>query len=335
MTTQSKTQTQTQTQTHLQIEKKRQTPLQRLSLQTLPFAQLIRLSKPVGVVIINFPYLNGLYYASSVSGVSDVSLNELFKATVLLTFGTFYLRSWACAWNDIADRNFDKLVARCRNRPMARGAVSPIAGRLFTFCLAVTWYIIMCSFCPFFFSTYGPPLLLLSGIYPYTKRFTHHTPVFLGFTFAWGVLIGSAFGGMDPVLALTQSLKTSGMSLLLLFFHSVIWTTIFETVYAFQDLHDDTKAGIGSMAVRYRTVIRPLLAGLAMLQVGLLITVGLLSSAGFLYYALCPLGNAVILAWMVGVVDFSNTKECGWWFANAPLIVGVSTCVGLLGIHAF
>ena len=158
-----------------------------------PFAQLIRLSRPIGVIIINIPYMHGLCYAASVSD-SPLSLSQVCSRGFQLTFGTFWLRSWACAWNDAVDRDLDRLVSRCHNRPMARGAISATAGHLFTIALTFVWYVTMNSLFDLF-HIYGPPLLLLAGTYPYTKRFMDQTPVFLGFTFSWGILIGSSAGG--------------------------------------------------------------------------------------------------------------------------------------------
>ncbi|MCJ1330847.1 Para-hydroxybenzoate--polyprenyltransferase, mitochondrial precursor (PHB:polyprenyltransferase) [Thelotrema lepadinum] len=294
-----------------------------------PFAQLVRLSKPIGVIIINFPYIHGLYYAAAVS-TSSLSFSQVFLKGLQLTFGTFWLRSWACAWNDVVDRDLDRLVTRCHNRPMARGAISARAGYLFTIALTFVWYVTM-NYLLDSFHIYGPPLLLLASIYPYTKRFMDHTPVFLGFTFAWGILIGSSAGGLDPLYIIYQRPSAEGIGLAALFGYFVIWTTIFETVYAFQDIEDDTKAGIRSMAVRYRDDIRRLLGVLALLEVALLIVLGVATSASKVFYVFCPLTNSLLLIYMVKNVQFGDPQDCGWWFRNGPLMAGISTSIGLLG----
>ena len=294
-----------------------------------PFAQLIRLNRPIGVIIINFPYMHGLCYAVSVSN-SQLSFSQVCFKGLQLTFGTFWLRSWACAWNDVLDRDFDRLVTRCHNRPMARGAISATAGYLFTIALTFIWYVTMNSLLDSF-HMYGPPLLLLAGIYPYTKRFMDQTPVFLGVTFSWGVLIGSSAGGLDPLYILYHRPSGKGLGLAALFGYFVIWTTIFETVYAFQDIEDDTKAGIRSMAVRYRDNIRRLLGALALMEVALLVVLGVATSATNVFYVFCPLMNALLLVYMIKTVNLGDPHDCGWWFRNGPLMAGISMSVGLLG----
>lgn len=290
--------------------------------------ELIRVYRPIGIVIINFPYVHGVLFAAGIS-ITAVYPEELFYALLKLTWGTFLLRSWACAWNDMADRNLDRQVERCRNRPMARGAISYSTAFLFTSAILTVWYFSMHRVCSSF-RHYGPCLLLLSILYPYTKRFTSYTPVFLGVTFACGTLIGSATEQVDPLTVLKEGPSSTGWAILALFLYHVIWTTIFETVYAFQDIRDDTKAGINSMAVLYQKSIRPLLAILSVIQVSLLVAVGILSSTNLLYYLLAPLSNAVLLIWMVGTVDFDRPEQCGWWFANGPLLAGLTTSGGLL-----
>ena len=45
---------------------------------------------------------------------------------VVFVLGVVLTRSAGCAINDFADRNFDRHVARTRNRPLVTGQVDPI-----------------------------------------------------------------------------------------------------------------------------------------------------------------------------------------------------------------
>ena len=301
--------------------------LNQLSRKSYAFGELIRVYKPQGWIVIDYAYIHGFLYALSASN-SSMTFEDKTLALIYMSFGAFTLRSWACAWNDIADRHLDRLVARCCKRPMARGAISYPAALIFTLALTAVWYTSMNATCPSF-SKYGPALLFLASLYPYTKRFTHHTPIFLGATFAMGILIGCAMGGIDPLEAIIYQPWSTGFGILALYFHWIVWTVMFETVYAFQDIRDDTKVGIRSMAIRYQKCIRPLLATLAILQVSLLIATGYVLSANLFYYLLAPALNAALVIWMVRSVDFTNPADCGWWFANTPLLAGPATIAGL------
>lgn len=300
----------------------------------VPYAQLIRLEKPIGVVIIHFPYIVGSLYAACISE-HKLPLQYIARTNILLLCGTFFLRSWACAWNDIADRDLDKLVARCKYRPMASGKLSVRNACLFTGSLWIVWLALMQSFIPSFFN-HGIALTVLSGAYPFTKRFTAYTPVFLGITFAWGILVGLAATGLDP-LQLPLSSRESKLAItgaLLLFFYYTIWTVIFETVYAFQDLPDDTKAGIYSMAVRHQFNIRKVLGVLGVAQVIVLFSLGRVMGASSWYHYLGPpMFNIAMLLKMITSIDFGNSEHCKWWFGHGPLMAGiwmvVSLCVEL------
>jgi 4-hydroxybenzoate polyprenyltransferase len=57
----------------------------------------------------------------------------------------------------------------------------------------------------------------------------------------------------------------------------ILWTTIFDTVYAQQDIEDNIKAVIRSLAVRFGENTKPVLSILVFLQIMLLVVVGLLS----------------------------------------------------------
>lgn len=59
-----------------------------------------------------------------------------------------------------------------------------------------------------------------------------------------------------------------------LFIANVLWIMIYDTVSAHQDIHDDIKAGVKSMAIRFSDGTRKLVAILATVQVALLLYAG-------------------------------------------------------------
>ena len=99
---------------------------------------------------------------------------------------------------------------------------------------------------------YALPSILLWIYYPWAKRHTNCPQFVLGFVLAWGIVIGSLAMGVEPFASGSMG---SGMkprveiSTSCLFMASVIWTMIYDTVYAHLDLKDDLKACIKSLAV--------------------------------------------------------------------------------------
>ena len=82
------------------------------------YAQLTRLDRPIGIWLLLWPVLWALWLSSD--GRPDPHVFIVFVLGVVLT------RSAGCAMNDFADRNFDRHVARTRDRPLVTGQVDPI-----------------------------------------------------------------------------------------------------------------------------------------------------------------------------------------------------------------
>src|SRR5690606_18008850 len=80
------------------------------------YERLMRLDKPIGILLLLLPTLWALW---AVSG-GEPPLTVLW----ICVFVTVLMRSAGCVINDYADRDFDGHVERTKNRPMATGAVS-------------------------------------------------------------------------------------------------------------------------------------------------------------------------------------------------------------------
>ena len=84
------------------------------------FLELTRLNKPIGYMLLFWPCLWGLTVAYDFTSGYE---KFIFYLSLFL-FGSILMRSAGCIVNDISDRNFDKLVERTKDRPIASGRVS-------------------------------------------------------------------------------------------------------------------------------------------------------------------------------------------------------------------
>ena len=84
------------------------------------FIELTRINKPIGFMLLFWPCLWGLTIAYDFS----VGLEKFILYLILFLSGSILMRSAGCIVNDIADKNFDKLVERTKNRPIPSGKVS-------------------------------------------------------------------------------------------------------------------------------------------------------------------------------------------------------------------
>ena len=88
-----------------------QTPMQKI----FPYLRLMRLHQPVGIWLVYWPCLWAL----------ALTAPPLRWDLALIIFaGAVLSRSAGCVINDMADREFDKHVARTRNRPLASGELT-------------------------------------------------------------------------------------------------------------------------------------------------------------------------------------------------------------------
>ena len=236
------------------------------------------------------------------------------------------MRGAACTWNDNVDQEYDRKVARCRNRPIARGAVSTVQGHIFTAALLVAMVPIF-TFLPIECTWHAVPITLLFGAYAFMKRISHYPQLVLGFPFAWAILLSCSALGVDALGSAWQE------PTICLFVANVLWTMIYDTVYAHQDVQDDVNAGVKSMAVRFKDSTKTLASTLTVGMVTLLAAAAWLAGLGVLYVMIGCGGSALALGLMISKVDLKNASSCAWFFYRGFWYVGGSIVVGLFGAY--
>jgi 4-hydroxybenzoate polyprenyltransferase len=229
------------------------------------YARLMRLHRPIGILLLLWPTLWALWVAAH--GRPDLHVLAVFVLGVVL------MRSAGCVINDYADRDFDPHVERTRDRPIAAGRVSPrealvlfVALCLIAFALVLTLnrLTILLSFAGAF----------LAATYPFVKRFTHLPQFYLGAAFGWGIPMAFAAqtGGIPPV----------GW---ILFAANVCWAVAYDTAYAMVDRDDDQKVGVKSTAILFGRHDRAMVLLFHVLTLSLLAYSGALAGLGLRYYA--------------------------------------------------
>jgi 4-hydroxybenzoate polyprenyltransferase len=190
---------------------------------------LLRLDRPVGIYLLLWPTLWGLW----VAGRGHVTIGTL----TIFVCGTILMRSAGCVINDVADRHIDRHVARTKQRPLATGALQTHHALI-----GIAILLGMAAGLLFFL----PPLclalamigLLLAIVYPFCKRFFTAPQLVLGLAFAWGIPM--AFAAQHQVLNSTCWL---------LYGIAALWPIAYDTVYAMVDADDDLSIGVHSTAL--------------------------------------------------------------------------------------
>ncbi|KAJ5657855.1 UbiA prenyltransferase family-domain-containing protein [Penicillium longicatenatum] len=300
----------------------------------VPYAELMRLHQPAGVYASLVPTLIGLFLAAASpkltpSSISRISPLTLLTITITHIVGNTLLRGAACAYNDAIDAPYDRLVARCKSRPVARGAVTSLQAHMFALPVFGLWIVTLFTL-PSPETVVAPAALLTAtmGIYPFCKRITHFPQLVLGISLALAQAIG--YGSLGVSFSNTDLPTQIGLGCLYVSY--VVHTMIYDTVYAHQDLEDDLKAGILSMAVLCRGRTKVVLSRLAAVEVGLLAATGwTLGLEGPSYRVGAVGGTAMALGTMVKSVRLDEPKNCRMWFARLLWWMGACVVGGLAG----
>ena len=195
------------------------------------YARLMRLDRPIGILLLLWPTLWALWIAGA--GQPDALVLLIFVA------GTVLMRSAGCVINDYADRNFDGHVERTKHRPLATGAVTTREALLLAAGLSVAAFVLILPLHPLVVGL-SLPALFLAGSYPYTKRFFAIPQAYLGIAFGFGIPMAFA--------ALLHEVPAIAWAML---FANVLWAVAYDTEYAMVDRPDDLKIGIKTSAITF------------------------------------------------------------------------------------
>ena len=239
------------------------------------YERLMRLDKPIGILLLLWPTLWALWL--SAYGRPD------WRVVWIFVLGTVLMRSAGCVINDLADRHIDPHVARTKDRPLAAGKVSKKEAVMLFLLLS------LCAFCLILplqnLKVIGLSVvaLFLAATYPLTKRFFAIPQAYLGIAFGFGIPMAYA-AHLDAVPRVAWCLLLA----------NVFWAIAYDTEYAMFDREDDLKIGIKTSAITFgRFDVAAVMLCYA-LTLGLLGWVGSILRLGQ-YYQI-GLGVAIVLA---------------------------------------
>ncbi|KKA29749.1 hypothetical protein TD95_004504 [Thielaviopsis punctulata] len=296
--------------------------LSHLPASWVPYAELARLDKPAGTYYLFLPCIWSTLLAAPLA-VPIATPSAVLGYSALFATGAFIMRGAGCAINDLWDRNFDPHVARTKFRPIARGAVSPFNGLVFTGAQMLAGLAVLLQF-PLPCLFYGVPSVALVALYPLAKRVTYYPQAVLGLTFSWGAIMGFPALGVD-LLGNSAALTAAAC----LYSSNIAWTILYDMVYAHMDLKHDRKAGVKSIVVKHAQHTKKIMSGLAAIQLALLTSAGVAAGSGPAFFIGGVGGAAATLGLMIKKVKLNDVKNCWWWFANGCWFTGGAIATGL------
>ncbi len=196
------------------------------------YEKLMRLDKPIGILLLLWPTLWALWLSSL--GRPGWIIVWIF------ILGTVLMRSAGCVINDYADRDFDKHVERTKERPLTAGKVTTREALALFAGLSLLSFLLVVFLGNTLVIWLSVPAVFLAASYPFTKRFFAIPQAYLGIAFGFGIPMAyAAHLGEVPAEAWWLLLA------------NVFWAVAYDTEYAMVDRDDDLKIGIKTSAITF------------------------------------------------------------------------------------
>ena len=253
------------------------------------YEKLMRLDKPIGILLLLWPTLWALWISSH--GHPNWIIVWIF------VLGTVLMRSAGCVINDFADRDFDPHVERTKNRPLAAGLVSKKEALALFAVLTLAAFLLILRLNKLTIQL-SVAALFLAASYPFTKRFFAIPQAYLGIAFGFGIPMGfAAQTGAVPAVAWAMLAA------------NVFWAVAYDTEYAMVDRDDDLRIGIQTSAITFGKYDVAAVMGCYAAALVILAGVGLKLEMGCAYYG-GLIGAAGIAAYHYTLIRQRERAKC-------------------------
>ena len=233
---------------------------------THPYILIMRLDRPIGYILLFYPI------CFSIFAFSDLNL-KIVSLLIIFLIGSLVMRSAGCIINDLLDRDIDNKVRRTQNRPLVSNSLSIKNSIILLIVLLSIGLIVLIqlNLPSIILALVIVPLVFL---YPLAKRYFFLPQFVLAFTYNWGCFIG--WSSLESPSSFTE--------ISILFLSLVLWTIIYDTVYATQDEEDDRKLSLKSSALLFGKYKLVILNFLIILMYSLLMLFGKNLGFNFLFF---------------------------------------------------
>lgn len=271
------------------------------------YEKLMRLDKPIGTLLLLWPALWGLWFASP--------LYQRVEIVLIFVLGTVLMRSAGCVMNDYADRDIDAHVKRTADRPLARKLVDPKEALVLAAVLALLAFALV-LFLNKLTIMLSVVALLLAITYPFTKRFFPLPQAYLGIAFGFSIPMAfAAYQAQVPLLAWVLLLG------------NIFWAIAYDTEYAMVDRDDDMRLNLKSSALLFGVFDVALTMVFHGLFLAVMVGVGLYAQRGLIYFLGLALAAALI-ACQYHMIKGRTREGCFKAFMNNNW-VGAAVFAGL------
>jgi 4-hydroxybenzoate polyprenyltransferase len=228
------------------------------------YIQLTRLHRPIGILLLLWPTLWGVWIAGNG--------HPAWHIVLIFVAGTTLMRSAGCVINDYADRHIDKHVKRTRERPITSGRIEPGEALWLAAALSLVSFLLILPLNDLTLLL-SVPAVLLAASYPFTKRFFAIPQAYLGIAFGFGI-----------PMAFAAQLDSVPQVAWLLLLANIFWAVAYDTEYAMVDRDDDMHLDIHSSALFFGKYDVVAVMACYAVTLALLALAGQMAGLGWLYY---------------------------------------------------
>lgn len=283
--------------------------MNKISTKISNYLILMRMDKPIGILLLLWPTLWALWVVSS----GQPSAKYLW----VFTLGVIVMRSAGCVINDYADREYDPLVKRTKQRPIAAGFVKPKEA-LVLFVVLSLFGLVLLVMLPMRVWPWSLLAIALTIIYPFMKRFFQAPQLVLSIAFSVSMLmVYEAYDKpFDSVLAV-------------MFLLNLVWVVMYDTQYAMSDRDDDLLIGVKSTAILFAENDKRIIAilqGIVVILLYVFMKLLNLSNSFFISIALV----SCLFFYQQWLIRNRERQSCFSAFLNNAWVGGV-VWFGLLG----
>ena len=258
------------------------------------FLDLIRIKKPIGIMLLFWPCSWGLTLVNDFSN----GYSQYILYLIYFFLGATLMRSAGCIVNDILDRKYDILVERTKNRPIASGDISVSLSLVYVIILCSLAFLILIQF-NFITILLGLASMPFAFSYPLMKRYTYWPQLFLGFTFNYGLIM--AWFSIKPEFSYIPIIFYCG---------AIFWTLAYDTIYGFQDIKDDEIIGVKSTSIKFKKNPKLLIFLCYLIFILMQILSGILMEFNYYYFIGALIIAVHLYFFQVMKLDISNPKSC-------------------------
>ena len=257
-----------------------------------PYLRFCRIDQNFGRMLILNPHLWGIAIASSLGGLPDLVNLALFFT------GSIYSHACSCSFDDLADVKVDATNVRTKGRPLVVKSMSTTSAVAIVGALAAGSFGVLSMLSP---TAIGFGLLATPCIiaYPYMKRFFQYPQVFLAFALNLGVFMG--FGAVANFVSLPICIP--------LYIGGIAYTIAYDSIYAFQDIEADTKAGVYSTSQKFLKYARAINGTLVGITISMNTLAGFIAGLHPVFLPILGIG-AAHLVWQAWKLNPKNGPLC-------------------------